>query len=58
MVTSNYAIVENGTVTNVVVWDGNTEDWQPPSGAQAVPATGDAVIGATYDGAKFTPPTT
>lgn len=55
MTTSNYAIVENGTVTNVVIWDGNTETWQPPTGAQAVLATEDAIIGATYDGTKFTP---
>jgi hypothetical protein len=33
MTTQNYLIIENNVVTNVVVWDGNTQDWQPPSDA-------------------------
>lgn len=31
-----YAIVEGSTVTNVILWDGNLETWQPPEGAIAV----------------------
>ena len=31
MTTQNYLIVENNIVTNDVVWDGNTETWQPPT---------------------------
>ncbi|HEF4732753.1 hypothetical protein SB379_29105 [Burkholderia multivorans] len=35
-----YAIVENGIVTNVIVWDGNSDvnagGWEPPAGATAV----------------------
>jgi len=33
MTTQNYFVVENNAVTNLVVWDGNTQDWQPPTDA-------------------------
>jgi hypothetical protein len=32
----NYALVENGIVINVIVWDGNTETWSPPDEVNAV----------------------
>ncbi len=54
-----YAIVENGVVVNMVVWDGNTETWQPPTGTTAVEitdATGPAYIGGTYSSGIFTAP--
>ena len=33
MTTQNYLMIENGVVTNVCLWDGNTETWQPPQNA-------------------------
>jgi hypothetical protein len=33
MTTENYLVVQNNVVTNCVVWDGNTETWQPPADA-------------------------
>jgi len=34
---SNYALVdENNIVENIIVWDGNTEAWQPPNGMTAI----------------------
>ena len=33
MTTQNYLIIENNIVTNIVVWDGNSQTWQPPSDA-------------------------
>ena len=35
-----YAIVDVATnvVLNVVMWDGNTETWQPPEGTAAYPS--------------------
>lgn len=35
-----YAILDanGGWLVNLVVWDGDTQKWQPPSGAVAVPA--------------------
>jgi hypothetical protein len=31
MTTQNYLMIEENLVTNVCVWDGNTETWTPPS---------------------------
>lgn len=52
-----YAVVASGTVTNLVIWDGQS-DWQPPSGSIAVLATDEAAVGGTYAEATgvFTPP--
>ena len=33
MTIQNYLVVESNAVTNVVVWDGNTETWTPPNDA-------------------------
>jgi hypothetical protein len=30
MTTQNYLIIQENVVTNTVLWDGNTETWQPP----------------------------
>ena len=50
----NYAIVDNGTVTNLVVWDGETE-WAPPAGSELVPAGDTGVgVGWLWDGSTFT----
>jgi len=36
---NGYAIIDNegGWLLNTVIWDGNLETWQPPSGTHAVP---------------------
>ena len=51
---SNYAVVENGTVTNVVVWDGKSE-WKPVAG-DVIPATEGVGIGWSYSDGAFTAP--
>jgi hypothetical protein len=33
MTTQNYLMVQENIVTNLCVWDGNTQTWQPPSDA-------------------------
>jgi hypothetical protein len=33
MANQNYLVVQNNTVTNCVIWDGNTQSWAPPSDA-------------------------
>jgi hypothetical protein len=33
MTTQNYLVVENNVVTNIVLWDGDTNTWQPPADA-------------------------
>ena len=56
-----YALVENGIVINVVLWDGveyseeTPNGWSPPSGILAI-ETEDADIGWTYVGGVFIPP--
>lgn len=48
-----YAVVENGVVTNIVVWDG-VSNWKPDQGdAIAIPDGVVVTIGDTYDGAEF-----
>lgn len=52
-----FAIIENGVVINIVVWDGTTKfDLKP--GQISVDITGikNVGIGSTYDGRDFTPP--
>lgn len=54
-----YAIIENGVVVNVVLWDGDSE-WQPPAGTTAVEVTettGAAFVGLPYANGHFTAPT-
>ena len=46
---ANYAVVKNGVVENMVVWDGETEFFV--DGATLVVADSNARIGGTYDGA-------
>tara|TARA_R110002020_G_C16093404_1_gene758087 strand:- start:7 stop:294 length:288 start_codon:yes stop_codon:yes gene_type:complete len=55
-----YAHVENGVVTNISNWDGETP-FDPGTGITMVLADGEvnAQIGATYDGEfHYTPPPT
>lgn len=33
MTIQNYLMIENNVVTNVIVWDGNIQTWQPPQDA-------------------------
>ena len=51
-----YAIVRNGVVENICLWDGDTKKWQPPAGTVAVNVESIwCDIGATFDGTQFTP---
>ena len=51
---TNFAIVRDGTVENIVVAD-VIEDISPPDGTTVVPVDTDAEIGGTYDGTNFAP---
>ena len=46
---NRYAHVENGVVTNVSIWDGET-NYNPPDGVTMVLADENTRIGGTYDG--------
>lgn len=54
---NTYAIVENGVVTNVVLWDGVAE-WTPPLGSAAnlLPLGSQVGVGYTFDGTTYTEP--
>ncbi|SDX12190.1 hypothetical protein SAMN05518669_103340 [Variovorax sp. YR634] len=56
--TNSYALIENNLVTNVIVWDGDSEAWQPPEGvtARLLEAGDVASIGYSFDGEAFAPP--
>ncbi|WP_321789229.1 hypothetical protein [Burkholderia pyrrocinia] len=53
-----YAIVRNGEVENVILWNGDEEIWQPPEGAAAIllPEDSSVGIGYTFDGEQFVAP--
>jgi len=46
---ANYAVVKDGVVENMIVWDGVTEFSIPDS--ELIETTADTRIGGTYDGA-------
>lgn len=56
---NTYAIIENGIVVNLVVWDGVSK-WSPPAGSTAIliPADTSVSIGYTYNGTTFSAPQT
>ncbi|WP_154825883.1 tail fiber assembly protein [Enterobacter hormaechei] len=51
---NNYAIVINGIVANIIVWDG-VNDWKPSEG-EVIPLSDNAGIGWGYSDGKFSPP--
>ena len=55
---SNYAVIQDGSVVNVIVWDGNTDTWSPPEGSAAVrvPDGLGVSVGWTYDESTFIAP--
>ncbi len=52
-----WLLVENGVVTNRVVWDGDAAKWRPPANATVVQDDGRADIGGTQNAdGSFSPP--
>ena len=49
MTMANYAVVKDGVVESIVVWDGQTTF--SVEGSELIKATDDARVGGTYDGA-------
>ena len=55
---TTYAIVQQKTVSNVVLWDGDPEGWAPPEGCEAIAVseeTGYPAPGDSWDGSRFQP---
>ncbi len=58
MPASRYAIVQDGVVEQITLWDAvAAPGWNPPKGTQAVLCPDDLHLGATWDGQAFTNPT-
>ena len=51
-----YALIRDGVVENVSLWDGDLNKWQPPEGIVCVPASDQCGVGWTWDGETFFPP--
>jgi len=60
MTVSTYALIESGSVINMIAWDGDTETWQPPAGQTAVPIPAETFVdlGYIYSGNEFAAPAT
>ena len=47
---STYAIINSSNiVTDINMWDGNTETWSPPSGFYCIGVTTCVAVGSTYN---------
>jgi hypothetical protein len=52
----NYALISNGLVVGIIVWDG-VSGYTPPEGYQLVALQADeAEVGSAYENGVFTPP--
>lgn len=53
-----YAVIENGVVINVILWDGDAETWHPPAGASVnqLPDDSPVYAGFSFDGKQYTAP--
>lgn len=51
-----YAMIRDGVVENVSLWDGNMSTWQPPEDIICIPAPDEIGIGWTWDGKNWTAP--
>lgn len=60
MTDKKYAVLNtDSTVVNLVLWDGDTENWEPPTGCTAVVVPADSQVSIGYlfaDGAFVAPP--
>jgi hypothetical protein len=52
-----YAMIRDGVVENVSLWDGDTFKWTPPEGIVCIPAPDEIGIGWSWDGVNWTAPT-
>jgi hypothetical protein len=49
MTIQNYLVIENNVVNNIILWDGDTNTWQPPESAtMLVEATTPAYVWDLY----------
>jgi hypothetical protein len=51
-----YAMIRDGVVENVSLWDGDLNRWQPPEGIVCIPAPDHIGIGWSWDGSNWIEP--
>ena len=51
-----YAMIRDGVIENISLWDGDTNRWQPPEDFLVIPAPDHVGIGWRYDGQAWTAP--
>jgi hypothetical protein len=51
-----YAMIRDGVVENVSLWDGDLNRWQPPEGIVCIPAPDEIGIGWSWDGQNWIAP--
>lgn len=51
-----YAMIKDGKVENVCLWDGDVSKWTPPDDMEVIPAPDHIGVGWTYDGVSWSPP--
>jgi hypothetical protein len=51
-----YAMIRNGVVENVSLWDGDTSRWQPPAEYLTIPAPDHVGRDWLYDGVDWVAP--
>lgn len=57
MAVERWAMIKDGTVINVCLWDGQLSTWQPPEGIEMQLAPDQVAIDWTYDGEWHEPVT-
>lgn len=53
---NRWAMIQNGTVINVCLWDGEVTTWQPPAGVEMQLAPDHVAIGWKWDGSNWLEP--
>lgn len=56
MSASRYAMIKDGVVHNVCLWDGDTTKWQPPEDMTVLPAPENIGVGWSYADGQWTEP--
>jgi len=57
MITIRYAMIRDGIVENISLWDGDIKKWQPPEDMIIIPAPDYVGINWNYDGNNWIKPT-
>lgn len=56
MTVIRYAMIKDGIVQNISLWDGDTTKWTPPEDMLVIPAPDHVGVGWGYDGSAWTAP--